>query len=83
MKREVFEELDMIGLNYYLMLPIKEVVDGIAHDADMVVVYCNEAMQEVFTNTFEKLYRTFDAIMIKKSVRKCHDVCSQPCNEIT
>ena len=59
MKREVFEELDMIGLNYYLMLPIEEVVDGIAHDADMVVVYCNEAMQEVFTNTFEKLYRTF------------------------
>ena len=57
LRKKVFYELDLLGLNYYMMLPIKEVIDGVAYDADMVIVYCSEILQNVFSDAFEKVCR--------------------------
>ena len=53
-KKDLFYNFEGIGLNYYLVLPIKEVVDGIEYDSEQVVVYCDEVMEQVIIREFQE-----------------------------
>ena len=53
-KQDLFQNFQGIGLNYYLVLPIKEVIDGIEYDAEQVVVYCDASMEQLIIGEFRE-----------------------------
>ena len=53
-KQDLFQNFQGIGLNYYLVLPIKEVVDGIEYDAEQVVVYCDKSLEQLIIGEFRE-----------------------------
>ena len=58
-KERVFQELQLFGLNYYMTSPMKEVLKGVAYDAEMIIVYCGDAMKDGFVKMFEKVCEEF------------------------
>lgn len=53
-KRDLFYNFEGIGLNYYLVLPIKEVVDGIEYDSEQVIVYCDDPVEQLIIREFQE-----------------------------
>lgn len=51
-KRKLMDSFKAIDLNYYQILPIKEVIDGLEYDAEQVVVYCDDSFEQVIIQTF-------------------------------
>lgn len=51
-KSNLLKGLEILGLNYFQIVPMKEVIDGIEYDAEQIVVYCGEMMEQAFIQEF-------------------------------
>ena len=58
-KERVFQELQLIGVNYYMASPMQEVLNGVAYDAEMVIVYCSDDRKDTYIKMFEKVCEEF------------------------
>lgn len=52
-KRYLYNDFKVLGLNYYHVLPIKEVIDGVEYDADLVVIHCAECIEQLIIHAFQ------------------------------
>lgn len=54
-KKDLYAGFKAIGLNYFISVPIKEVIEGYEYDAELVVVYCSEMLEQVFIKEFQEV----------------------------
>ena len=51
-KNDLFNNFKVLGLNYFQVQNITEVVDGVEIEAEQVVVYCSEVMEQLIIREF-------------------------------
>lgn len=51
-KENLFNNFKVLGLNYWQVIPFTEFVDGVECEAEQVVVYCNEALEQLIIREF-------------------------------
>ena len=51
-KEDLFNNFKVLGLNYWQVIPFTEFVCGIEIEAEQVVVYCNEALEQLIIREF-------------------------------
>lgn len=54
-KRDLYAGFKASGLNYFIAVPIKEVIEGYEYDAELIIVYCSEMLEQVFIKEFQDI----------------------------
>lgn len=53
LKKDLYAGFKALGLNYFISVPIKEVIDGFEYDAELLTVYCSEIVEQVYVKEFQ------------------------------